>query len=326
MRSPLRLLFGLFAIAVAAQAGTIVLKRAWIEKFKDRATIDATFTVDHAHPKPNSPVKDGDMHVAGRAPQEIGLPMVAEIMNAAAANEQGAVKQVHANEGNGQSIPVTGVWRIWFEHPPSSGSQIQFANVPPAANTNPDHVFEIHPLTKVGNNDLIPSFHDISGFTPKDAQAAFAAYEKLSVSIQATASAVTLTSSKSGFNYVLFTAHATGKVTPLQDGGLAFLASVLPKEGEEDDAIAEEVRMIFVAGSEPFNRVKSGFGIGDELTVLGIPRLNLNALSSFVATAGGGAVTRKLPYEMIIVALEENVAAAGTAPNASQKKPRRGNP
>lgn len=319
MRLRYLLLFGFLAIAPLGQAGTIVLKRAWIERYKDRATIDANFTIDHAHPKPNTPAKDGDMHVAGRAPQEIGLPMVAEIMNAAAANEQGAVKQVHANEGNGQFIPVTGAWRIWFEHPPSSASQIQFANFPPAANTNPDHVFEIHPLTKVGNNDLVPSFHDIKGFAPKDAQAAFGAYEKLSVSIRATSTAVTITSSKAGYNYVLFTLHATSKATALGDGGLALTASVLPEAGEEDDEIAENVRMIFVPGSDPFNKVKSGFGIGDELTVLGIPRVNLNALSTFIQSAGTATVTRKLPYEMIIVALEDTAAPAATARAKSQR-------
>ena len=58
-------------------AATLVLKRSWIEKFKDRATIEANFTVDHAHAKPNAPAKDGDIHVAGRAPKEIGLPMAA---------------------------------------------------------------------------------------------------------------------------------------------------------------------------------------------------------------------------------------------------------
>jgi hypothetical protein len=140
--------------ASGVAAWLAALKRAWIEQFKDRATIDATFTIDHAHPRPNPPAKDGDMHVAGRAPKEIGLPMVAETMNAADASEQGAVSTVHSNEDNGQFIAVSGAWRLWFEHPRSTGTQIQFAAVPPAANTNPDRCFEIHPLTKLGSNDF----------------------------------------------------------------------------------------------------------------------------------------------------------------------------
>jgi hypothetical protein len=61
---------------------TITLKNSFIEQYKDKVTISASFTVDKAHKKPNAPSKDGDMHVAGRA-DEIGLPTVAEIMNAA---------------------------------------------------------------------------------------------------------------------------------------------------------------------------------------------------------------------------------------------------
>ncbi|MBI3721415.1 MAG: hypothetical protein HY248_02590, partial [Fimbriimonas ginsengisoli] len=291
------------------QAATIVLKRAWIEKFKNRATIeDVTFTVDHAHPRPNQPAADGDMHVAGRAPKEIGLPMVAEIMNAD--NNEPAVKLVHANEGTENPITVTGAWRLWFEHPPTSGSQIQFDTVPPAGNTNPDHCFEIHPLTKVGDNDVTDSLHDIAGFTPKDVTAAFSAYEKLSISVQASQTAVTLTSNKSGFNYVLFTMRTTSKTAKLDDGGIAVFADVIPEGGDEADAVAKQVRMIFVSGSEPWKQAQS-LQIGDELTLLGTPRLNLNAIFGLLTPGkASGVVQKKLPYEMIVVALEGSSAEA----------------
>src|ERR1700751_563153 len=71
--------------------GTLVLKKAFVTKYRNRATIDASFFVDHAHKQPNPPAKDGDMHVAGRAPKEVGLPMVAEVVNAARTQEQAAV-------------------------------------------------------------------------------------------------------------------------------------------------------------------------------------------------------------------------------------------
>ena len=45
----------------------ITLKNSFIEKYKNRATITATYTVDAAHKKPNPASKDGDMHIAGRA-------------------------------------------------------------------------------------------------------------------------------------------------------------------------------------------------------------------------------------------------------------------
>lgn len=312
MRNLTCLLISLCAFWQLASGGTLILKRKWIEQFKDRATIDAAFTIDHAHPHPNPPANDGDIHVAGRAPKEIGLPMVAEVMNAAAPEEQPAVKAIHDNEGNGKFIQVTGAWRLWFEHPPGSGTQTQFANVPKAANTNPDHCFEIHPLTVVDGKDLTTSFHDIKGFTPKQAQPAFASYEKLTVTLRANKTAVTLTSPKSGFNYVLFKFRALGNSKPLDDGGMQVLANVLADGGDDDEALAENVRMIFVKDSVPAKAFPMGIKNGDEVTVLGIPRLNLNAIFAAATAAESAAINRKLPYEMIIVALEGDSAGAGT--------------
>src|SRR5437016_3412017 len=83
MRILSRALIFFIVVGGLGHAATIVLKRAWVEKFKNRATIeDVSFKIDHAHPRPNPGSADGDMHVAGRADKEIGLPMVAEVMNA----------------------------------------------------------------------------------------------------------------------------------------------------------------------------------------------------------------------------------------------------
>jgi hypothetical protein len=91
-----------FLLPVAAQAQIeITLKKSFIEKYKDRATIEADFFVDKAHKKPDPPSKDGDMRIAGRSPEEIGLPIVAEIMNASGAPS--AKKQM--------TLPAL---RLWF--------------------------------------------------------------------------------------------------------------------------------------------------------------------------------------------------------------------
>ena len=95
-----RLILLLLPVAVNAQI-QITLKNSFIEKFKDRATIDSTFTVDKAHKSPNPGSKDGDLHVAGRAP-EIGLPTVSEIMNAK--DEDGAVQTIHSAEQTHKSV------------------------------------------------------------------------------------------------------------------------------------------------------------------------------------------------------------------------------
>lgn len=292
----------LLVLLVPLQAETLVLKRAWVELVKDRATIDASFTIDHAHKHPNAPANDGDMHVAGRAPQEIGLPMVAELMNAAGGPEQPAVTLIHSNEGNGKAFPITGAWRLWFEHP--AAQQVQFADVPVAANTNPDHSFEIHPITRYAGQDVSFSFDFVQGFPAHDAKTAFQFYEAASIAVQATATAISMDAKKSAYNYVLFRLKLRAAPAKLNDGGYAAMADVLDTAPGPDDAVlASNIRMIFVPGTGPWNLIAHGAGDGSEFDALGIPRVNLNAISTFVQAAGQVSVTRKLPYEMIVVGL-----------------------
>ncbi len=289
----------LLALPLAAQNNTVVLKRAFVEQYKDRATIDVSFFVDHAHKHPNAPSADGDMHVAGRAQKEVGLPMVAEVMNAAQPGEGPAVTEIHSVEGDNAQLPVTGVWRLWFEHP--AKQQIQFATVPVPGNTNPDHSFEIHPITKFDKNDVTGAFEPVTGFQPYDAETAFGGYEKLKIIVSATSSAVTISASKAAYNYTEFEMTLVGSPKKLADGGYAVLANV---DGKADESIASNIRMIFVPGTPPLQQLlNQKLGDGDTMHVIGIPRINLNAISTFIDASGGQTLTRKLPYEMIIVAV-----------------------
>jgi hypothetical protein len=289
----------LLVLPLAAQNNTVVLKRAWVDHYKDRATIDAGFFVDHAHKKPNAPAADGDMHVAGRAPKEVGLPMVAEVVNAAQTGQAAAVAEIHTLEGKNVQAPITGAWRFWFEHP--AKRQVQFDDVPIPKNTNPDHSFEIHPISKFDKNGVGSSFQPIAGFQPYAADKAFERYEKLKVTVSANSSAISISASKAVYNYAQFEITLLGSPKKLDDGGYAVLANV---NGAADDAIASNVRMIFVPGTPPLQQLlRNKMADGDTMRVIGIPRINLNAIEKFVTASGGKSLTRKLPYEMIIVAV-----------------------
>ena len=292
-------LLGLYATS-AASPETLILKRAWLDKFKDRATIDASFTIDHADESADPAAAGGDMHVAGSAPQEVGLPIVAKLMNGGASGERSLFDLIHKNEPSGQPSPITGAWRLWFEHP--AAMQQQFAQFPHAANTNPDHSFEIHPITKYAGLDAGASVDFVPGFPAHDAQSSFGSYEKMSISVQATSSAVILDAKKSGFNYAVFHMKLLGKTIPLDDGGAAVLANV-SDASDEETVIASKIRMIFLPGTNPFKKIGQG-GDGLEFDALGIPRLNLNAISTFINAAGTAPAQRQLPYEMIVVGLK----------------------
>lgn len=330
-------LFLLLSISVAVYAegpSTVVLKRSWVEKYKDRATIDGVMRIDHALKKPNPGSKDGDIHAAGRSPQ-VGLPMVAEVMNAAL--EPGTLDLIHAREKDKKLVSISGVWRLWFEHPPSGDTQIQdFTDMSEAEDTNPPHCFEVHPLTNVGGADVAnDTFKSIPGFTPKDAAQAFGRYEKLRITIRAGSDSIALASSMIGFNYVQFRMRLLAKAVNLPDppdgsatDGMQALVDIFPVEGGDDEEpLASGVRVILVNGTGPSEKIQT-LEADDEIVVLGIPRVNLNAVMTFVDQGGSEAIDRKLPYEMVIVDAEgaSSSETASAADNRAQASSRRKTP
>ena len=90
----------------------ITLKKDFIKQLSDRVTITTHFSVA-ATSAVHAQKDDGDIHVAGTAP-EIGLTTVAEVMNART-ERTGAVKDLQDAKG-GAPIEITGAWRIWAEH------------------------------------------------------------------------------------------------------------------------------------------------------------------------------------------------------------------
>jgi hypothetical protein len=292
-----RMLLPLLFLAAAAQAQLeITLKNSFIAEFRERAAITATYTVDKAHPRPNSGAKDGDIHVAGRSP-EVGLATVAELMNAK--DEQPAMDAIHAVEGTTTTIQVTGAWRLWAEHG-GGDAQVQGKKLAKFTTTNPPHIFEIHPIVKVKGIDTRDSLHPIAGFTPKDAEQAFTSYENIRCTIKPGKTTTKLTTSMAGFNYVEFTMELLGDPVAIADGTKVF-ASVNTVDG---DLLVHKRRMIFLKGTPPEVAVQS-LHAGDELHVLGIPRISLALLSWRIDNAKQRpeVLTWNLPYEIIVVGI-----------------------
>ena len=51
---------------------------------------------------------------------------------------------------------MSGVFRIWLEHPPAANAiQTEAQRVPWFANSNPDHQVELHPITAIGSLDFL---------------------------------------------------------------------------------------------------------------------------------------------------------------------------
>lgn len=309
------------------QAETLNLSAAFVNQYKNRATITAQFELD-AHLKAPHRIgrsgDDGDIHMAGRAP-EVQLPMVAEIMNAGLDTQSASVSLMNS-ASDGQSLPVTGVWRIWFEHP-SPGDQTQGDQVDVPATSNPDHVFEIHPITNFDGQDIADSSlvpinkpgTNPAGGQGEDYQAypasvAFPAYEKLQATVGVSDTAVSITATKAGYNYTEFALDPVGQSQPGDGGdGIFVLANVYDVSDADNPVTAAPRRMVFIPNTEPAKQLQN-LQPGQRLHVLGIPRVNL---AEVAAVSGSGSVDMQLPYEMIIVAVFADNQAPSTPARTS---------
>jgi hypothetical protein len=274
---------------------SITLNSTFVEKYKNRATIEAKFTIDHSKGKPNPASKDGDMHVAGRDAKNIGMPTVAEIMNAK--NHSDAVDAANSAAGTGSPIPISGAWRIWNEH---GGDNIFVQGKPVAAaqTSNPDHVFEIHPITEVNGIDIRPSYQPIPGYDAKKPEDAFPRYDNVRSKIIPKSGKVTIVSNGIGYNYVNFQMVLNEKPFKIPDGALA-KARIQDLEGH---LLLRDKRMVFVKNTPPEVAVRNGKA-GDCLRVLGIPRLDLALVAWRVKNRADerDPLNWNLPYEMIVV-------------------------
>ena len=183
----------------SAEAATVVLNKSFVQKIMNAATVTATLEIDAYANAPHSPAIDGELSIAGRS-TDIGLTVVAKIENAAM--EQDALAYLKTTTP-AHPVQVTGAWRIWFHHA-GSATERQGAPVDFPTTSNPDHVFGIHPLSRLGPLALPNAFLPVPGFAPPAANIAIASYEKLLASISASATTILISATNSRYNYVEF--------------------------------------------------------------------------------------------------------------------------
>jgi len=278
----------------------IVLKKTFIESLKDKVTIGTTFIIEKSHDRPNSAKLDGDLHIAGIS-NEIKLPVVAEIMNAKFFKD--AVDLVKKIRGTNTPTQLAGAWRLWCEH---GGDDLQEQGMNFAIeNSNPPHVFQVHPVTKIGDINLLDTLVPIDGYKFKDADTAFARYENIRcrLSENSAKGTVKIQTVGAGYNYVEFNIELNETPYQVEDGCFVF-CKVLDLEGE---LLNHKTRMAFVKDSPPELKVRS-MNKGDRLHVIGIPRISLKLVSWRISQANQRpeVLDWQLPYEMVIVGVIED--------------------
>jgi hypothetical protein len=296
---------GSTTVETAATQRVVRLRNAFITKFKNRATVDGLpFRVDHVKQKVNtigSGGEDGDAHMSGRPGPEVALPMVAEIVNARDGESQLAYKKAKPMDGQSQAVTISGVWRLWFEHPPDV-VVVQGQTVPMPGDTNPDHIFEIHPLTEFDGQKMPGAFVPVPGYTAYTATKAFGAYEKLVFRVKKNASFTTISSTTVGFNYTEFDATLAGTPIDVNDAIFASVNVLSKKNGAA--VTAEPRRLVFTKGTAAADKFLAAHPVkGTAIKVLGIPRVNLDALMDKAEDTPGQEVAVRGAYEIIVVGM-----------------------
>jgi hypothetical protein len=288
----------LSALSVRADI-VLTLPNDFIEDHKHRATITTDFEIHFAHstpkkPSPSKPSNDGDIHISGVA-AELPMPAVAELMNAA--SQPKALAFANKMKGTGEPVRITGVWRFWPEH---GGDDRFFPGMSiEISDTNPDHVFEIHPTTEIGAIETRTSFFPIPSYRPKQATDAFQRYENIRARITPGPDSTSIRMGSVGYNYVKFRIRLREDPAHELPDGITVFADVKEVDGE---TLVRKRRMVFVAGTRPEQAVRA-LKKDECMLVLGMPRLNL-ALVSWRAgesTTNPDVLAWNLPYEMVIV-------------------------
>ena len=279
---------------VAPDNAIVEIDRAFIERYKNRVTISTNFTVDAVPKAPNPRLFDGDLHIAGRAP-EIGLRLVAEIKNADA--ESAAVALASRAARARSPLPFTGVWRLWPEH--AIGPEQQGDSVPQLKTPNPDHVFEIHPLIRIGEHDLLKSFHPVEGYRPGSAAKTFGVYDDAECTLKLSPTRVTFTISSWLYNDVHFLLEPSADPPMVVSDGRFITAAALDPDGK---LLVAKIRAVLVNGTEP-ERVIGALAPGARVHVWGLPRVSFAEVSRRIQdSATNPAVLKgKLPYEIIVL-------------------------
>jgi len=299
--------------AISTSEIAITLDESFIDTYKDRATIDVVFTVDKADRRPHPAFLDGDFHIAGRAPG-IGLPVVAEIKNAA--SEKATLDVIRSVAGTGSPVRLAGAWRLWAEHV-GRAEEVQGAELSVIEVTNPDHVFEIHPVTRVDGENILASLHPPKGYSPAKADVAFRSFENIKCRIIPGDETTTVVTPKGQINDVEFLMEVGEDRQYVVEDGRFVNAAVLDLKGKQ---IVRKVRMVFVKGSPPEERVRS-LRRGDRLHVFGLPRIDLSTVAwrARHSRADPGLLTLNLPYEIVVVGVYEDRMPDASRPTAMRE-------
>jgi hypothetical protein len=272
----------------------LVLRKDFIEKYKNRVLLETPqFSFKASGGGPNG--NDGDIHASGTS-SDIGFATVVEIMNA---KNSLAGQQAFKSSVSQPPVPITGVWRLWAEH--GTGT-FQQNSVSSFSNPNPNHAFELHPVTRVkGVNTASTIDFLLKSDAMKSTGPAFNDYLNYPYEVVDNGATVSVNTSSHGFNHVKFKAKLLSTAINADDSGKFVFAEVQDNTGK---VLLPKVRLALVPGSSAF-LILANASAGSTFSVVGIPRISLRLISlQLSGTPDADEMagrSGKLPFELVIV-------------------------
>jgi hypothetical protein len=307
-----------------AHGAELRLRESLLEAQRDRVTIAITATVSHigdeAHPLDASKPMSGDdcdLHVPLRS-RDIRVAFLGEVKNACSMKPAGESRAFWSEkideETDGKAVPVSGVFRIWLEHPPKGNKvQSEAQKVPAYTNSNPDHQVELHPLLTAGTLDFTDHVRRIRdgnkvgrGYGPTELKKLLwrkkqGGEERSTITVRRMTIKgepyIAIVGAKMGFNHWNLRGRVVDGPKPLEDGTRIFL-DILRGNAVVPGAL--RVPAVSVKGTVADGRVKQ-LAAGEIVEFQALVRLYVPAI---LDQAGSTEKDIELPIEFVFLDVE----------------------
>jgi len=310
-RAPVTLL--LIAVSVLllpwyALGAELRLRESLLHGQRARVTATITAQIDQLGTRAHRLEEDCDLHVPLRS-QDIRVPLLGEVKNACSEKPAGTSlafwSQRIAQEIGTGPVSVTGVFRIWLEHPPP-GNQVQSeaAPLPPYPHSNPDHQVELHPILQIASLDFRDHVKLIEegewyyeGYGPPELRTVLRrrlTVQRIQVQGQPF---IRIRGAKTGWNHWNLRGRVMQTAQPLADG-LILRLDIL--RGNQVVPEALRVPAVAVAGTVAGTKVQA-LSFGDIIEFQAMGRLHLPTV---LDQAGADAQEIPLPLEFVLLDLE----------------------
>ncbi len=283
-------------------AAELWLRESLVKKHAKDILVTIRAIPDHIG-KRARPIKTGcDLDVPLRS-EDITVPTIGRIQNAC--SYPGGVTPDYWSKKlmtlEGQSMEVEGVLRIWLEHTPKGGKkQCECDELPRYANSNPDHMVELHPLTRLGSASFLPMTREIrkdgtpyvsnlGGKLPSTLGRKKIAVRRVNREGEAY---IAIKGPRTGYSHWTILAVVMS-IAEKRRGGHAFDVAVIHRDG----FMKRNLSALTIEGTPADDGVET-LQVNDEVVLFGIVRLDLALIER---KAGQAWRTIPMPYELIVL-------------------------